>query len=270
MSLLRRKQSAQTADRHDLYQRSVQDAEAEIDFIEEVWNELRSRPPEFLREDFCGTANVACEWVRRGSNRYAVGVDLDSEVLEWGRENNVNTLSAKARQRLELVEEDVREVQLEPADIVIAMNFSYYLFKTRAGLREYFSRVLAGLAPDGLFCLDAFGGYDAARELEEPREVDGFTYIWDQATFNPIDSGITCHIHFEFPDGSRMDKAFSYDWRLWTLPEIREILLEAGFQKVDIHWEGTDEETNEGNGVFEITEVGDADAGWVCYITAQP
>ena len=270
MSLLHRKRLADKADRHDLYQRAVQDVVAEIDFVEQTWASLRARPAEFLREDFCGTANAACEWVGRGDGHYAVGVDLDAEVLEWGERNNVNTLSPDARQRVELIEDDVRELQLEPADIILAMNFSYYLFKTRAGLREYFGRVLAGLAPDGLFCLDAFGGYDGPRELEEPREVEDFTYIWDQASFNPIDSSITCHIHFEFPDGSRMDRAFSYDWRLWTLPEIREVLLEAGFQQVDIYWEGWNEKSDGGNGVFEITKVAEADAGWVCYIVAQP
>jgi len=270
MSLLRRTSTADTADRHELYQRSVQDVEAEIDFIEETWGNLRERPAELLREDFCGTANAACEWVRRGKNKLAVGVDLDPEVLEWGERHNLSALNKKERQRIELIEGDVRDVKLEPADIVLAMNFSYYLFKTRAGLREYFAAVLAGLAPDGLFILDAFGGYDGPREIEETRDLEDFIYIWDQAVFNPIDSGITCHIHFEFPDGSRMDRAFSYDWRLWTLPEIREILLEAGFEQVDVYWEGTDEEANEGNGEFEPREVGEADAGWVCYIVAQP
>lgn len=110
--------------------------------------------------------------------------------------------------------------------------------------------------------------------LEERRDcVDGdgnaFVYIWDQAAFNPIDSCMTCNIHFEFADGSRIENAFSYQWRLWTLPEIREILLEAGFAKVEIYWEGTDEESSEGNGIYLPSEQGDADAGWVCYIVAE-
>ena len=59
-----------------------------------------------------------------------------------------------------------------------------------------------------------------------------------------------CHIHFSFPDGSKIKKAFTYDWRLWTLPEIRELLLEAGFQRATVYWEGTNEETEEGDGEF--------------------
>ena len=265
---------AELSDCHQLYQHSVQDVEAEIDFIEQTWSELRTRPAFYLREDFCGTANTSCEWVRRDENHSAIGVDLDADVLEWGRENNLALLSNQQAQRVELIHEDVLHVRPGLADIILAMNFSYYLFLKRHDLREYFENVLDGLVSDGIFFLDAYGGYEAPMVLTEPRECKDqddrdFTYIWEQAAFNPIDSCMTCHIHFEFPDGSRIDNAFSYHWRLWTLPEIREVLYEAGFSKVDIYWEGTDKEKNEGNGNYTPSETGDADPGWVCYIVAQ-
>ncbi len=260
---------AETADRYVLYQESVQDVEAEIDFVEETWAELRRRPAELLREDFCGTANTACEWVRRDERHYAVGVDVDEDVLRWGELNNISQLSVEEQARISVVQDDVIDCDVEPADIVLAMNFSYYLLMERAELLEYFESVREGLADDGIFFLDAYGGYDAPKVLEEERECDGFTYIWDQAAFNPIDSRMHCRIHYEFPDGSRMDNAFDYHWRLWTLPEIRELLDEAGFSQVDVYWEGTDEETGEGDGIFEPAEVGDPDPGWVCYIVAQ-
>jgi hypothetical protein len=266
--------TADSADRHLLYQQSVQDVGSEIDFVEETWSELRQRPAVFLREDFCGTANTACEWVTRDESYQAVGVDLDNEVLEWGRLYKLAELDEDQLERIELLNEDVLQTRPGLADIILAMNFSYFLFLTRDDLREYFANVLDGLVSDGILFLDAYGGYEAPMVLTEPRECedeDGneFTYIWEQATFNPIDSCMTCHIHFEFPDKSRMDKAFSYHWRLWTLPEIREILYEAGFSTVDIYWEGTDEEKNEGNGIYTPSETGDADPGWVCYVVAQ-
>jgi len=264
-----------SADRHLLYQQSVQDVETEIDFVEQTWSELRYRPAVFLREDFCGTANTCCEWVRRDDDHNAVGIDLDGEVLEWGRLNNLASLSQDQFERVELLHEDVLLAQPGLVDIILAMNFSYYLFLTREDLREYFINALEGLVSDGILMLDAYGGYEAPMVLTEPRECKDteerdFTYIWEQAEFNPIDSCMTCHIHFEFPDKTRIDKAFSYHWRLWTLPEIREILYEAGFSTVDIYWEGTDEANNEGNGIYTPSETGDADPGWVCYIVAQP
>jgi len=269
MAMLKRNRMANLADRHQLYQESVQDTEAEIDFVEETWSVLRKRPAELLREDFCGTANTACEWIRRDPHHYAIAVDLDREVLNWGRDNNVSKLEREQQARIRLLHEDVLDVSTDLADIILAMNFSYYLFLTREDLLEYFRSVHGGLADDGIFFLDAYGGYDAPREIEEERECDGFTYIWEQASFNPIDSLMDCNIHFRFSDGSRMDRAFSYHWRLWTLPEIRELLTEAGFDEVTVYWEGTDTQTNEGNGIYEPAETGDADPGWVCYIVAQ-
>ena len=265
---------AELADRHLLYQQSVQDVETEIDFVEQTWSDLRHRPAVFLREDFCGTANTACEWVERDDNHHAVGVDLDSEVLEWGRLYNLAELEDHQLERIELLHEDVLHTRPGLADIILAMNFSYYLFMQRDELREYFANTLDSLVSDGILFLDAYGGYEAPMVLTEPRDCedeDGneFTYIWEQAEFNPIDSCMTCHIHFEFPDKSRMEKAFSYHWRLWTLPEISEILYEAGFSQVDIYWEGTDEKKNEGNGIYMPAKVGDADPGWVCYVVAQ-
>jgi hypothetical protein len=265
---------AALADRHLLYQQSVQDVEAEIDFVEQTWAELRDRPAIFLREDFCGTANTACEWVVRDDDHQAVGIDLDREVLEWGRLNRLTQLDEAQLERIELLNEDVLRTRPGLADIILAMNFSYYLFLTRDGLREYFINVLDGLVSDGILFLDAYGGYEAPMVIQESRlceDEDGneFTYIWDQASFNPIDSCMHCRIHFEFPDKSRMENAFSYHWRLWTLPEIREVLIEAGFSQVDVYWEGTDEDNNEGNGIYTPSETGDPDPGWVCYIVAQ-
>ena len=124
---------------------------------------------------------------------------------------------------------------------------------------EYFSSVRRALADDGIFFLDAYGGYDAHREMKDRHKFDGFSYIWDQAVYHPVTGYMQCHIHFRFPDGSRMNKAFSYEWRLWSLPEIQELLYEAGFSNVTIYWQGADEETGEGDGVFEIETEGEAD-----------
>ncbi len=49
---------------------------------------------------------------------------------------------------------------------------------------------------------------------------------------------------------------------------FREKMTEAGFEPT-VYWEGTDEEQNEGNGIYMPSETGDADPGWVCYIVAQ-
>ena len=260
---------AAKADRHDLYQRSVQDVVAEIDFVDETFKELRGRSAVILREDFCGTGQTACEWVTRASDRIAHGVDLDRRVLEWGKQHNLGRLRPAQLKRITLHNADVRDAVAAPVDVVLAMNFSYFLFLERAEMRRYFDSVRRSLVDDGVFFLDCYGGYDAPRVLTEDRECDGFKYIWDQHSFNPITSEMQCYIHFEMPDGSRLDRAFDYYWRLWTLPEILELLGEAGFGQTTVYWEGTDPETGEGDGIYSPATVGDADAGWICYITAE-
>jgi len=269
---------AAAADRHRLYERSVQCPEAEVDFFAQRFEWLRGRPARRLREDFCGTASVCCEWVGRHAHNRSVGVDLDASVLDWARAHNLAALPQSGAERVRLRQADVLAPgpgghgDEERPDIVAAMNFSYWLFQDRATLRRYFERVAAVLDDDGVFFLDAYGGYDAFRDIVEERGIDDdegrFTYVWEQSGYNPISGRMTCEIHFAFPDGSRLDRAFRYDWRLWTLPEIRELLAEAGFGRVICYWQGWDE-SGEADGVFEPAEQADADAGWICYISAE-
>lgn len=259
---------AEKADRHVLYQESVQCVEAEIDFVDETFQKLKDRRAVRLREDFCGTANTSCEWIRRHTGNTALGVDLDPEVLQWGEKHNRAKLGADAG-KLTLLNENVLDVRHDPVDTVLAMNFSYWIFKERATMRRYFRSVRDSLVDDGIFFLDCYGGYDSFREISERTKNDGFTYVWDQATYNPTNGDMSCYIHFRFPDGSRLDRAFSYHWRLWTMPEIREILEEAGFRTVSVWWQGWDDDEEDGNGDFERVEDADADAAWVSYIVAE-
>lgn len=261
--------TAAGADRHELYELSVQEPEAEGDFIEQVWAERRGRRCESIREDFCGTAAVCMEWVRRRREHTAIGIDLDESVLDWGRRRMPDRLSKSQMQRVTLIHGDVMKVEPDPVDCALAMNFSYMIFKTRRELKKYFMRVCRGIKADGLFLLDAYGGSDALLELKEDRDLDGFTYIWDQAYYNPINAHAINHIHFRFPDGTKLKKAFTYDWRLWTLPELQELLLEAGFSNVVVYWEGTDEDTGEGDGEWSAETEGEACPGWIAYLVAE-
>lgn len=259
---------AEQADIHDLYEQSVQAVDIEVEFLGETFRALRGREALSLREDFCGTASLSCEWARSSNRRHAIGVDNDADVLDWGRRNRIARLPEAARARVKLLNEDVRTVSSDPVDIVGAFNFSYFCFKTRDEMRGYFARVRDALKPDGVFFLDAFGGPEASDLVKEKTKHDGFTYVWEQAEFEPITGRILCHIHFKFPDGSKIKRAFTYDWRLWTLPELRELLLEAGFSKVRVYWEGDDGEGG-GNGEFTEHATGEADLAWIAYLVAE-
>lgn len=267
---LKHKTLAERADRHHLYELSVQCAESEIDFVDDAYKALRGHRAVCLREDFCGTANVCCEWVRRRKSNHAIGIDIDQEVLDWGQKYKLDKLSPSQQKRVELLTSDVLKVKTKAPDIILAMNFSYWLFKRRKDLLRYFKTVRNALTDDGVLFLDAYGGYDSFKEIVEKRRVEegNCKYIWEQELYNPIDGNLISHIHFAFPDGSRLDNAFSYDWRLWTLPEIQDLLNDAGFSEITIYWQGFNKK-GEPDGNFKPATTADADAGWICYIAAE-
>lgn len=260
---------AALADKYDLYQRSVQSPENEVVFFERTFRTYYKRSPLVLREDFCGAAAVCCEWAKSRDDRRAFGIDLDPTPLKWGEKHNLSKLSADERARVKLVEADARDVLGPKADIVAAQNFSFYFFKTRDELRRYFRAAYKNLGREGILVLDVLGGFECMKEdTEEVRGYRSFKYVWEQARFDPITHACRFHIHFRFPDGSELKRAFTYDWRLWTMPEIRELLAEAGFGASDVYWEGTDPRTGKGNDVYRRRDHADSDPAWIAYLVA--
>ncbi len=268
----RRRKSAgpqsRRADVYALYQEAVQDPPGDVDLVERIFRGTFGRAPELLREDFCGTAAMACAWVARRAGNRVWGVDLDPEPLAWGREHNLAALTEEQASRIELIRGDVLDVEHGLVDVTVDFNFSYFVFKERSALLGYFEKSRARLKDEGMFVLDLYGGADAQRTLTETREHDDFDYVWDQDVFDPIQHRAVNYIHFEFPDGSQLRRAFSYDWRLWSIPELRDILAEAGFSQTDVYWEQTDRKTNEGNGVYYKATQAQDDPAWVAYIVA--
>ncbi|MEM6991754.1 MAG: hypothetical protein AAF721_14705 [Myxococcota bacterium] len=177
------------------------------------------------------------------------------------------------RGRVDLIHGDVLNPAGERADMTCAMNFSYGVFKTRAELRRYFEVVYDRLADDGVFFTELYGGTEAVVEVTDRREHDDFTYVWQQESFNPITHETLCHIHFEFPDKSKIRRAFTYDWRLWSIPEVREILHEVGFKSVRVYWEAVAEEEDgsgefAGTGEYYPTEEEENQESWLVYLVA--
>jgi len=258
---------AELADRYDLYLRSVQSPDHEVDFFRKAYKRTYGGVPKILREDFCGTAAVCCEWVRGHPERRALGVDIDPVPLAWGREHNMERVPVVARERVTLLRDDARRVRGPKADIVAAQNFSFQCFTTRPELKRYFKAAHGNLARRGLLVLDLMGGSEVLEEdREEVKSFRGYKYVWHQKRFDPITHHCEYFIHFRFPDGSALEKAFHYRWRLWSIPEVSELLVEAGFRRVDIYWESTDRRTGRGNDVYRRRKHASSDAAWVCYV----
>lgn len=262
--------SARNADRHVLYQRAVQAPETDAAFYARWFKKYTGRELRVLREDFCGTAVLACHHVKRHPDNRAVCVDLHAPTLAWGKRHNVEPLLDEEQQsRLLLLQKNVLDVRSPKADAILALNFSYSVFKKRSELAAYIKNSYASLQPGGILFMDAWGGPDVLQQKTDKTKHKDFTYLWEQRSYDPISHEITCAIHFEFKDGTRLRDAFVYDWRLWTLAEIRELFDDAGFADVHVLWEGTDRATGGGNGVFRRKDKGDMDEAWISIVVGR-
>ena len=154
--------TAATADKHELYELSVQNVESEIDFVDQTFRQLRGRDALKFREDFCGTGNTSVEWIARRKDNTAVGLDIDQPTLDWGIDKRLHTLEPADRDRIQLLNCDVLDPTPEARDMdcILAMNFSYWLFKTRPEMLAYYKKVRESLKDDGIFFLDHYGGSD--------------------------------------------------------------------------------------------------------------
>ena len=263
---------ADKADKFRCYQLSVQSPEHEVDFFVQAYKDAFRRKPVSLREDFCGTFAVCCNWVVSNSKRTAFGVDLCEETLQWGRDNNLSKLTDSQQARVKISNQDVRKRNRPQVDILAAQNFSFWLFKTRKEVVDYFKTARANLNADGIMVMDMMGGSacyeeDSVDKRKIRKGKKGFSYHWQQARFNPVTADCSFYIHFKFVDGSKMKKAFEYHWRFWTLPEVREMLGEAGFSETHVYWEREDED-GEDTGVWERDEEAPSNPSWICYIVA--
>ncbi len=259
---------AAAADKYHLYQQTVQEADHEVAFFDRVYRAVFNRAPRVLREDFCGTFAICCEWAKK-RGRVAIGIDNDPEPLDWGRRHNLSRIPEAAQQRVELRQQDVRKVDAGPkADVLSAQNFSFWCFHSRPELLAYFKAAYRNCAKGSVMVLDMMGGPECLEdEHVDERKYPGYKYLWEQARFDPVTCTGTWHIHFHFPDGSKLDRAFTYNWRFWTIPEVRELLDEAGFDETHVYWEGTDAD-GEGDGKWRKVTRGTNDPAWIAYIVA--
>lgn len=258
--------------KYALYEQSVQSARQHVDWTVALFRELRGSWPRRLREDFCGTFAQAAEWVKRNRHNHAEAVDLDPEPLRYGSRVHRSRLNAEQRRRLQVIRADVTTLRSKAQDVILVGNFSFYVLKTRAELLNYFRSCHRSLGGKGILFLEMAGGPGFIREGRERRTFrlrsgKPVTYVWEQKSFNPISAHGLFHIHFKLESGETLHKAFTYDWRVWTIPEVRELLAEAGFGSSVVYWET--EFRGKGTGEYERTEEGTNDYSWIAYVVGM-
>lgn len=253
-----------------LYERSAIDAAATNQFLRQAYEELRGREPRVLREDFCGTFCIARAFVESGPERSAYGLDLDPEPLAYGRKFHLREMPRAARARLRPLRQDVATVTRPLADIAVAENYSFFVFKSAAPLVRYLASCHASLAKDGIAALALVGGPGFIQTKRETRKTKlgrsgWLRYHWQRKRYDPITCEGLFAIHFDLSDGRKLRDTFVYDWRIWSIPEVRFAMEAAGFSKTVVYWE-LDEPEEDGDPLYELRERGDNDWCWNAYV----
>ena len=241
--------------------------------FDQAFRATRGRKALRLREDFCGTFRLSAEWVKQSKEHRALGLDIDPEPLHYGRRNHYRELRPSQRSRLSVRKQNVLMPTRQTSDVIAACNFSLYTFKSRELLLKYFKSCLKSLASDGVLILEMAGGPGMIAKMRERKTVRApqlripgkkFTYVWEQKDFDPITHDALYYIHFKLNDGRELKQAFEYDWRLWTIPEVRDILVEAGFSSSRVYWES--EHKGVGTGEYVEAKRGDNAYSWIAYV----
>ncbi|KAH7561224.1 hypothetical protein JRO89_XS10G0195200 [Xanthoceras sorbifolium] len=172
-----------------------------------------------------------------------------------------------------------RNSRLPARDIVCAFNYSCCCLHKRADLVLYFKHVLEALSKKGgIFVMDLYGGTSSEQKLRLQRRFANFTYVWEQAEFDIIERKTRISLHFHLQkQQKKLRHAFSYSWRLWSLPEIKDCLEEAGFQSIHF-WirempDTADTRSTEGFGAaqnekYEEAKTFQQQDAWNAYIVA--
>lgn len=217
-------------DRHELYERAVQSPSMQARFLRALLGPVQ-RNIITLGEDFSAAGAIARAFLALSPEHRAVCVDLDPVAL--GR--LAEMLDPSLLSALTIRNRDVAEAR-DPVDILAALNFSLCEIHNRPGLVAYLRNARQRLNPGGLFIADLYGGMDAMSVGESEEELPGgVRYVWEQRKADPLTGRVVNAMHFHLPTGPTLRDAFVYHWRLWTVPELRDAMTEAGFQTLEVH-----------------------------------
>jgi SAM-dependent methyltransferase len=233
-----------------------------------LYRNLNKAEPTTLREDFCGTFALCCEWVKLDEAKRAIGLDLDPEPLAYGAETYLKELAEEQQKRVKTIQANVLNRGNAKADIICAFNFSYFAFHERKMLVDYFTQCRKSLRENGIFVVDTFGGPQHGEPSLDRKRLPGLTYYFEQEEFDPINNRTRFSLHFKPHGGRTRKRAFTYEWRMWSIPEIRDVMLDAGFNEVEVYWEGT-ARNGRGSGRFTRKERGEPCQVWVAYVVGR-
>lgn len=261
---------------HDLYDLCVQSPADLVPLLRAVHGD----EPRVLVEHFAASARISRRWVETDPAASAVAIDLDGEVLQL----------SSGIERLRTIHADVldhQKLQGVVGDVVHAGNFSIGYHHDRPTLIRYLQMVREQLSKGGVFVCDTYGGESSfhigtmERDVPIPESLrpagasdDLFIrYLWEQRAADPLTARVIDVLHFRVFDGDEVIQdapdAFVYDWRLWTVPELRDAMLEVGFTSIEVYNELPDAVDEDGRAYVEPVDGDDLNDSFIVCVVAR-
>ena len=256
---------APVPDRHELYERAVQTPDRQARFLRALLGDPKNETIT-LGEDFSAAGAISRAFCALDPSHRAVCVDLDQEALDRLTE----MIAPEFRGALTTKCMDVFEAQDE-VDLIAALNFSLCEIHDRDRLVAYLRNARNRLNPGGYLIADLYGGLDAMSVGESEQILDdGTRYTWEQRRADPLTGRVVNAMHFTLPTGETLRDAFLYDWRLWTIPELRDAMTEAGFRSVELHDRLGGAIDDDGTlHTLPVTDPDELDDDYVVYVVAR-
>ncbi|XVF05192.1 hypothetical protein REPUB_Repub05bG0150600 [Reevesia pubescens] len=230
-----------------LYQQSVQSPKGDISYLQKFFlMYVGGRLPLHLQEDFCGTAlfrislfhgNVLKSHEAKLVSFMPQELIRNIQLEESDNNSKIAAIDPNMHEGSTSLsnEESIKAESKIPAqDIVCAFNYSCCCLHKHTELVLYFKHVLEALSrKGGIFVMNLYGGMSSEQSLRLQKRFPNFRYTWEQAEFDIIERKTRISLQFHLQKKQkRLRHAFSYSWRLWSLPEINDCLEEAGFRSV--------------------------------------
>jgi SAM-dependent methyltransferase len=193
---------------------------------QKTWKKPFESAPKVL-DLCCGPGRISTELASMGFT--VTGVDITESFLETAREDAKNQ-----NLNIEYINCDVREfLRPDYFDLIVNLYISFGYFQDKSDDLLVLQNVYNSLKKDGTFIIETLGKEIAVKNFVEDEwfEREGYTVL---TGYTPLDSWTYLKNRWILlKDGKRIEKTFTQ--RLYSASELRELLMEAGFEKTEIY-----------------------------------
>ena len=259
-------------DIHSLYELCAQNPPRDAKLLRAIHADATRTPRKSLTlaEDFCGTAALSRAWCDLSPNFSAVATDIHAPTLARAKQlsasyDRIKLIRADVR-KVNDPADLIAVLNFSICELHARRDLVAYFKHAR-------TRLAKRKGGGGVLICDLYGGADSYQTglldqtisppRDHPAAKDRILYSWEQRTADPLTARVVNAMHFDvtsgfgYPAGPRRADsapqertqprsasrpphqvfldAFVYDWRLWTIPELREAMHEAGFKHTSVY-----------------------------------